>query len=96
MLAESFFAATQTGVARSNSWPTRAAAAPQIFDFFEGWYNSHRLYSSLNYAVPPNTRPNSQTTTPTVSVKAEQALSFYSRRREGEASVSPFSNDPPG
>ncbi|RBQ11611.1 hypothetical protein DP939_45165 [Spongiactinospora rosea] len=28
-------------------WPTRAAARSAIFEFVEGWYNLHRLHSSL-------------------------------------------------
>ncbi|MBT2368893.1 IS3 family transposase [Streptomyces sp. ISL-10] len=34
------------------SWPSRAAARTAIFDFIEGWYNLHRLHSSLGYRSP--------------------------------------------
>ena len=33
-------------------WATRAAARTAIFDFIEGWYNLHRLHSSLGYQSP--------------------------------------------
>ncbi len=33
----------------TRSWPSRAAARTAIFDFIEGWYNLHRLHSSLGY-----------------------------------------------
>ncbi|GAA5204879.1 hypothetical protein GCM10023323_09900 [Streptomyces thinghirensis] len=36
----------------SVSWPGRAAARTAIFDFTEGWYNLHRLHSSLGYRSP--------------------------------------------
>ncbi|MDQ0688920.1 transposase InsO family protein [Streptomyces achromogenes] len=32
--------------------PSRAAARTAIFDFIEGWYNLHRLHSSLGYRSP--------------------------------------------
>ena len=35
-----------------SSWPSRAAARTAIFDFIEGWYNLHRLHSSLGYRSP--------------------------------------------
>jgi transposase InsO family protein len=34
------------------AWPSRAAARTVIFDFIEGWYNLHRLHSSLGYRSP--------------------------------------------
>ncbi len=33
------------------AWPSRAARTA-IFDFIEGWYNLHRLHSSLGYRGP--------------------------------------------
>ncbi|WP_392838896.1 IS3 family transposase [Streptomyces sp. LN500] len=43
----------QTRTARHTSaWPSRAAARTAIFDFIEGWYNLHRLHSSLGYLSP--------------------------------------------
>ncbi|WP_443032906.1 IS3 family transposase [Streptomyces sp. DH10] len=34
----------------TSSWPSPARTA--IFDFIEGWYNLHRLHSSLGYRSP--------------------------------------------
>ncbi len=36
----------------TSAWPSRAAARTAIFDFIEGWYNLHRLHSSLGYLSP--------------------------------------------
>ncbi|MFI6484926.1 IS3 family transposase [Nonomuraea sp. NPDC050663] len=33
-------------------WPSRAAAHSAIFEFIGGWYNLHRLHSSLDYRSP--------------------------------------------
>ncbi len=35
-----------------DTWPSRAAARTAKFDFIEGWYNLHRLHSSLGYLSP--------------------------------------------
>lgn len=36
----------------STAWQSRAAARTAIFEFIEGWYNLHRLHSSLDYRSP--------------------------------------------
>ncbi|MFJ2095516.1 IS3 family transposase [Streptomyces sp. NPDC087901] len=36
----------------TSAWPSRATARTAIFDFIEGWYNLHRLHSSLGYRSP--------------------------------------------
>ncbi len=51
-LAESFFATIKREFLTTSSWPSRAAARTAIFDFIEGWYNLHRLHSSLGYRSP--------------------------------------------
>ena len=51
-LAESFFATIKRELLDTSSWPSRAAARTAIFDFIEGWYNLHRLHSSLGYRSP--------------------------------------------
>ncbi|MFG1618342.1 integrase core domain-containing protein [Nonomuraea wenchangensis] len=51
-LAESFFAAIKGELLDQRSRPTRAAARSAIFEFIEGWYNLHRLHSSLGYRSP--------------------------------------------
>lgn len=33
-------------------WVNQADAHTVIFDFIEGWYNLHRLHSSLGYQNP--------------------------------------------
>jgi putative transposase len=51
-LAESFFATIKWELLDTTAWPNRAAARTAIFDFIEGWYNLHRLHSSLGYRSP--------------------------------------------
>ncbi|WP_406174361.1 IS3 family transposase [Streptomyces sp. NBC_00996] len=51
-LAESFFATIKRELLDTAAWPSRAAAHTAIFDFIEGWYNLHRLHSSLGYRSP--------------------------------------------
>ena len=51
-LAESFFATIKRELLDASSRPSRAAARTAIFDFVEGWYNLHRLHSSLGYRSP--------------------------------------------
>ncbi|MFD7677057.1 transposase [Streptomyces sp. NPDC060187] len=51
-LAESFFDTIKRELLDTSSWPSRAATGTAIFDFIEGWYNLHRLHSSLGYRSP--------------------------------------------
>ncbi len=51
-VAESFFATLKTELIHDHAWPTRAFARRAIFEFIEGWYNRHRLHSSLGYMSP--------------------------------------------
>jgi putative transposase len=51
-LAESFFATLKGELLGDRPWPSRAAARSAIFEFIEGWYNQHRLHSSLGYRSP--------------------------------------------
>jgi transposase InsO family protein len=34
------------------SWPTRAATHKAIFNWIEGWYNTRRRHSTLDYLSP--------------------------------------------
>ncbi|WP_405583559.1 integrase core domain-containing protein [Streptomyces sp. NBC_01190] len=73
-LAESFFATIKRELLDTTTWPSRAAARTAIFDFIEGWYNLHRLQQPrLPQSRRLRDRTRSLTTTPMVSVKAEQA-----------------------
>ncbi|MGW1109174.1 integrase core domain-containing protein [Streptomyces sp. NPDC002540] len=51
-LAESFFATIKRELLGTSPWPSRSLARTAIFDFIEGWYNLHRLHSSLRYRSP--------------------------------------------
>jgi putative transposase len=51
-VAESFFATIKRELIDHPPWPTRAGLHQAVFDYIEGWYNTHRLHSSLNYLSP--------------------------------------------
>lgn len=51
-VAESFFATLKTELLHHHTWPTRATAHHALFTWIEGWYNTHRRHSSLNYQSP--------------------------------------------
>lgn len=51
-LAESFFATLKNELNDDRPWPSRAAAHTAVFEWIEGWYNLHRLHSSLGYRSP--------------------------------------------
>ncbi|GGX52025.1 IS3 family transposase [Streptomyces noursei] len=51
-LAESSFATIKRELLDTSTWPSRAVARTAIFDFIEGWYNLHRMHSSLGYRSP--------------------------------------------
>ena len=51
-LCESFFATLECELIDRHRFVTRAEAQRAVFDFIEGWYNLHRLHSSLGYDTP--------------------------------------------
>ncbi|MFI6510967.1 IS3 family transposase [Streptosporangium sp. NPDC050855] len=51
-LAESFFATLKGELLDDRAWPSRAVTRSAVFEFIEGWYNLHRLHSSLGYVSP--------------------------------------------
>lgn len=48
-LCESFFATLECELLDLHVFHTRAEARMAVFAFIEGWYNLHRLHSSLGY-----------------------------------------------
>ncbi|MFV2013557.1 MULTISPECIES: IS3 family transposase [unclassified Micromonospora] len=50
--AETFFATIKTELLDRRAWPTRAAARAAIFEWIEGWYNTRRHHSTLDYMSP--------------------------------------------
>jgi transposase InsO family protein len=61
-VSESFFATIKAELLDRQSWATRTSAHKAIFEYIEGWYNTHRLHSSLGY-LSPNTYETSHHTT---------------------------------
>ena len=51
-MIESFFATLETELLDRVRFKTRRQARLEIFDFMEGFYNRHRLHSSLGYMSP--------------------------------------------
>jgi putative transposase len=51
-LAEAFFATLETELLQRHTFATRRAARLALFEFIEGWYNSHRRHSALDYLSP--------------------------------------------
>ena len=51
-LAESFFATLETELLMRQSFPNRGAARLAIFDYIEGFYNTHRRHPSLDQLSP--------------------------------------------
>lgn len=53
-MAESFFATLECELLEQRSLRTQAEARMAVFEFIEGWYNSHRRHSGLDYMSPIN------------------------------------------
>ena len=51
-VAESFFATIKTELLDRQPWPTRQRACKAIFEWIEGWYNTRRRHSTLDYHSP--------------------------------------------
>jgi len=51
-LAEAFFASLKTELLQQHTFATRKAARSALFDYTEGFYNSHRRHSALGYLSP--------------------------------------------
>ncbi len=48
-MCESFFATLECELLNRKSFKTQVEARMVVFDFIEGWYNSHRRHSALDY-----------------------------------------------
>jgi putative transposase len=53
-MCESFFATLECELLDRRRFPTQNEARIAVFDFIEGWYNTHRRHSALDYASPIN------------------------------------------
>ncbi len=51
-VVESFFSRIKTELLHRQGWPTGRAAKDAVARYIEGWYNPHRLHSSLGYLSP--------------------------------------------
>lgn len=51
-VAESFFATIKRELIDTRAWPTREGLRRAVFEYIEGWYNTRRLHSSLDYRSP--------------------------------------------
>jgi putative transposase len=53
-MAESFFASLECELLDRQHFKTQAEAKTAVFEYIEGFYNPHRLHSSLGYLSPIN------------------------------------------
>jgi len=51
-LCESFFATLECELLDRRTLRTRAQARLEVFEYIEGWYNTHRRHSALQYSSP--------------------------------------------
>lgn len=51
-MAESFFATIKRELIDTRTWPTRTGLHQAVFEWIEGWYNTRRLHSALDYRTP--------------------------------------------
>jgi len=51
-LCESFFATLECELLDRTTFRTKHDARREVFSFIEGWYNPHRLHSSIGYLSP--------------------------------------------
>lgn len=64
-VAESFFATIKRELIDTRSWPTRNRLHRAVFEWIEGWYNTRRLHSALDYRTPAEAdRDHHPTATP--------------------------------
>ena len=51
-MCESFFATLECELLDRTRFRTHDEARAALFDFIEGWYNTHRLHSAIDYTSP--------------------------------------------
>ncbi len=51
-MCESFFATLECELLSKHRFHSQAQAAPVVFEFIEGWYNTQRRHSALGYISP--------------------------------------------
>ena len=51
-MCESFFATLECELLAKHRFPSQALAGPRVFNFIEGWYNTRRRHSSIDYLSP--------------------------------------------
>ena len=51
-LCESFFASLECELLDRRSFQTHSEARMAVFQYIEGWYNTHRRHSSIGYYAP--------------------------------------------
>jgi transposase InsO family protein len=61
-VAELFFATIKTELLDRQAWPTWAGTQRAIFEWIEGWYNTRRRHSTLDYLNPAAYEATADTT----------------------------------
>jgi len=65
-MCESFFATLECELLDRHHFSSQVEARIAVFDFIEGWYNTHRRHSALDYASPINYERRHTTAIPAV------------------------------
>jgi len=68
-LCESFFATLECELLDRQCFATQAEARIAVFDFIEGWYNTHRRHSALDYDSPIEYERRHAATSPAVAAE---------------------------
>jgi len=71
-LCESFFATLECELLDRSSFRTREEARTAVFDFIEGFYNTHRRHSALGYLSPAEFERRNISIRTTIGVRDEQ------------------------
>jgi putative transposase len=72
-MCESFFATLECELLERERFRNQVEARMAIFEFIEGWYNSHRRHSSLNYLSPMEFERRGMLPTPAATQEAVDA-----------------------
>jgi len=51
-MCESFFASLECELIDRERWASPKEARLAVFEYIEGWYNTHRRHSSIGYDSP--------------------------------------------
>jgi putative transposase len=95
-MAESFFATLECELLDRRPLRTQAEGNLAVFEFIEGWYNTHRRHSALGYLSPNEFERNRRHEESGGSAPAPQDINEHQREPEGPAFESAHLSTEPG